>query len=192
MGQLSFYSAEARGPRVADLAGLLCGPGQAVGFGRGTAARLSVVVDDDWRARALVEACGERGVVAELGRSDSGHPAVRTAFRADLTELAGQWLRGAVKSVPNGFVPDGSALRMWVLAAGHPTRGGYLLGLDPHVPETHGALVASLGRAGLSASLLRPRGGGPALRITGRRRLERLVELVGPAPAGAIGRVWPC
>lgn len=192
MDQLSFYSAEARAARVADLAGLLCGPGQAVGFGRGTAARLSVVVDDAWRAKALVRACAERGVVAEFGSSDAGHPSVRTAFRADLTELAGAWLRGAVKSVPSGFVPDGSALRIWALAAGRPDGNGYLLGLDPHVPETHGPLVTSLGRAGLSAKLLGPRGGGPALRITGRRRLERLVELVGPTPDGAIGRVWPC
>ena len=88
MDQLSFFSAEARHPRVADLAGMLCGPGQAVGFGRGTAARLSVVVADDWRARSLVRACEERGVGAELDRSEADHPLVRTAFRADLTELA--------------------------------------------------------------------------------------------------------
>ncbi len=191
MGQLSFYSAEARSARVADLAGLLCGQGQAVGFGRGTAARLSVVVDDAWRAGALVGACAERGVVAELGRSESGHPLVRTAFRADLTALAGLWLRGAVKSVPSGFVPDGSALRIWALTAGRPDGGGYVLGLDPHVPDTHGPLVASLGRAGLPARLLGPRGGGPAVRITGRRRLERLAELVGPSPDGAAERSWP-
>ncbi|WP_243791170.1 hypothetical protein [Saccharopolyspora gloriosae] len=191
MDQLSFYSAEARHPRVADLAGLLCGPGQAVGFGRGTAARLSVVVGDDWRARSLVRACGDRGVVAELGRSEEGHPLVRTAFRSDLTGLAGQWLRGAVKSVPAGFAPDGAALRLWALTAGRPVPGGYLLGLDPHAPETYEPLAAALAKAGLPARCMGPRAGGPALRVTGRRRIERLAELVGPTPDGAIERTWP-
>ncbi|RCW40191.1 hypothetical protein DFQ14_11271 [Halopolyspora algeriensis] len=192
MGQLSFFSAEARLPRIADLAGILCGPGQAVGFGRGTAARLSVVVADTWRADSLVAACAERGVEAELGRSDEGYPLLRTAFRADLTELAGRWLRGAVKSVPSEFVPDGPVLRLWVLTAGHPDAGGgYSLGLDPHAPDTHAPLASALDRAGLPAKLVGPRGGGPVLRVSGRRRVERLAELVGPVPAGAVGRCWP-
>ncbi|MFR9728937.1 hypothetical protein ACL03H_06860 [Saccharopolyspora sp. MS10] len=191
MDQLSFFSAEARHPRVADLAGLLCGQGQAVGFGRGTAARLSVVVADDWRARSLVRACAERGVDAELGRSEEGHPLVRTAFRADLTGLAGQWLRGAVKSVPADFAPHGAALRLWALAAGRPVPGGYLLGLDPHAPGTHAPLAAALARAGLPARCGGARSGGPALRVVGKRRIERLAELVGPTPDGAIERTWP-
>jgi hypothetical protein len=187
--QLSFFSAEASRPRVRDLAGLLCGPGQAVGFGRGTAARLSVVVEQPWRARALVEACAERGVDAEISTSEEGYPLVRTAFRADLTGLAGQWLRGAVKAVPPGFTPDGPTLRLWSLAAGSPDPGGYQLGLDAHAPHTHEALTAALARCGLPARRLRR--GAPALRVTGRRRLERLAELVGPVPDGAIERTWP-
>lgn len=202
MAQLSFFSAEVRQPRVADLAGLLCGPGQAVGFGRGTAARLSVVVADEWRARSLVAACAERGVQAEQARSEEGHPLVRSAFRADLTGLAADWLRGAMKSVPAGFVPDGPALRIWALTSGRLDSGGYVLGLDPHAPGTHEPLAEALARAGLPARLLGTgrsartgqtdaRGGGPALRISGRRRLERLAELVGPIPDGAIERTWP-
>lgn len=191
MDQLSFYSAEARQPRVADLAGLLCGPGQAVGFGRGTAARVSVVVAELWRARSLVAACAERGVNAELCRSDEGRPAVRTAFRSDLTFLATEWLRGAMKSVPAGFAPDGAALRIWALTAGRLEPGGYMLGLDPHAPDTHEPLTSALARAGLPAKLIGPRAGGPALRVTGRRRIERLAELVGPMPDGAIERTWP-
>jgi hypothetical protein len=189
--QLSFFSAEARHPRVADLAGLLCGPGQAVGFGRGTAARISVVVADDWRARALSAACAERGVIAEATRSEEGHPLLRTAFRSDLTDLARHWLRGAVKSVPSGFAPDGAALRIWALASGRLESSGYVLGLDPHAPETHDALASALARAGLPARRIGSRGGGPALRVTGRRRIERLAELVGPTPDGAIERTWP-
>ncbi|GAA4836897.1 hypothetical protein [Saccharopolyspora rosea] len=191
MDQLSFFSAEARQPRIADLAGLLCGPGQAVGFGRGTAARLSVVVAEEWRARALVAACAERGVDAQLGRSDEGRPLVRTAFRADLTALAARWLRGAVKSVPADFAPDGPALRIWALTAGCAEPSGYRLGLDPHAPDTHAPLVAALRRSGLETRPIGPRAGGPALRLTGRKRLARLAELVGPTPDGAIERTWP-
>ncbi|MEV4645223.1 hypothetical protein [Saccharopolyspora sp. NPDC049426] len=191
MDQLSFYSAEARRADVADLAGMLCGPGQAVGFGRGTAARLSVVVDAEWRARCLLAACSERGVQAELGRSDEGRPLVRTAFRSDLTGLAAHWLRGAVKSVPSGFVPDGWALRIWALAAGTADHNGYRLGLDPHAPDTHEPLAAALRGCGLPTKTVGVRAGGPALRVTGRRRLARLAELVGPLPDGAIEGMIP-
>lgn len=191
MDQLSFYSAEAQQPRISDLAGVLCGPGQAVGFGRGTAARISVVVAEPWRAHALAAACADRGVAAEISTSDSGLPLVRTAFRSDLTALAGQWLRGAVKSVPADLTPNGGVLRVWALSAGRLEPGGYVLGLDPHAPDTHAALVSALGRAGLPAKVIGPRGGGPALRVTGRRRIARLAELVGPTPVGAIERTWP-
>ncbi|SDP95325.1 hypothetical protein SAMN04487905_11753 [Actinopolyspora xinjiangensis] len=191
MGQLSFFSAEARPARVADLAGLLCGHGELTGFGRGTAARLSVVLAESWRAHALVEVFRARGVSVELSHTERGESLLRTSFRADLTQLATEWLHGAVKSVPNGFNPDGSALRVWTLTAGVPTGGGYLLGLDPDVPETHGPLASSLGRAGLPARVVGPSGAEPALRIVGRRRLTRLAELVGPAPEGAPGGAWP-
>lgn len=191
MGQLSFFSAEARQPRIADLGGLLCGPGQAVSFGRGTAARVSVVVDEPWRAHALAAVCGERGVDAQVTRTAEGRPLVRTPFRADLVPLATAWLRGAVKAVPQDFELDGAALRVWALAAGRRDRGAYLLGLDVHAPDTHEPLRGVLARAGLPAELLGPRGGGPALRVSGRRRLARLVELVGPAPTGPGEVDWP-
>lgn len=178
-------------PAVADLAGMLCGPGQAVGFGRGTAARLSVVVDTEWRARCLAAACSERGVQAELARSDEGRPLVRTAFRADLTGLSAQWLRGAVKAVPAGFAPDGWALRIWALTSGAGEQNGYLLGLDPHAPDTHEPLAESLSRCGIPVKRVGVRAGGPALKITGRRRLARLAELVGPLPDGAIEGMIP-
>ncbi|GGM45007.1 hypothetical protein GCM10012275_15060 [Longimycelium tulufanense] len=189
--QLSFFSAEAREPRLADLAGLLCGPGQAVSFGKGSAARVSAVVDEPWRAHALLAACAERDVAAEIAVSDEGRPLVRSAFRADLASLAAQWLRGAVKAVPTGFAPDGAILRLWALTAGSGVDGGYLLGLDPHAPDTHEPLATALARAGLPATRLGPRGGGPGLRIAGRRRLSRLAELLGPPPTAVPVPHWP-
>ncbi|WP_433785196.1 hypothetical protein ACQPX6_02540 [Actinomycetospora sp. CA-101289] len=44
MGQLSFWSADARPRGLDDLEGLLCGPGYAELFGRGSAARLVIVL----------------------------------------------------------------------------------------------------------------------------------------------------
>jgi hypothetical protein len=189
VGQLSFYSAEASAPQVADLAGVLCGPGQAVGFGAGAAARLTVAVDQRWRAIALVAACAERGVAAMVSTTEDGGRVVRTAFRADLVKLADSWRGGATKLVPERFAMDGVTLRLWALVAGRWSESGYLLGLDPVSPQTHQPLVAALVQAGLPAA--RVDDGGPALRVSGVRRLARLVELVGQAPPGVPGHDWP-
>jgi hypothetical protein len=199
VGQLSFYSAEANPPRVADLAGVLCGPGQATGFGAGTAARLSVVLDHRPRATALVAACAERGVEAFAQATEDGRTLVRTAFRTDLVDLATAWLcdtpggplAGAVKSVPERFALDGVTLRLWALVAGRWSESGYLLGLDPLSPQTHQPLVAALVLAGVPVGLVDAAAGGPALRVTGVRRLARLVELVGAAPPGVPAHDWP-
>jgi hypothetical protein len=190
VAQLSFFSAEANAPRVSDLGGLLCAHGRVDGFGA-TAARLSVVVADAWRAEAVAQACRERGVDAEVTAADEGAFLVRTAYRADLNALAATWTAGSVKNVPASLSLDGAMLRMWALAAGSWVDGGYLFGLDPGAPDTHEPLGGAMARCGLAATALGARGGGPALRVSGRRRLNRLAELVGPHPvAGAHGQ-WP-
>ncbi len=190
--QLSFFSAEASDAALADLAGMLCAPGQLARFGASGTARLSLVLDDPARAPALRAEASAREVDLELTVAASGSSALRTAFRRDLVELAERWTRGAVKAVPEGFVLDGATLRMWVLAAGVPDRrSGYLLGLDPHAPQTHVPLVAAVTALGLPVLRLGPRGGGPALRIAGVRARRRLAELVGPAPDSAVTRCWP-
>lgn len=189
MGQLSFYSAEANRPCVSDLAGVLCGPGQAATFGGTTAARLTVELPDRWRALALAGTCGERGVAADVVAAESGKPLVRTAFRADLVGLAQRWLTGRDKRVPEGFGVDGGMLRVWTLTAGRWAESGYLLGLDPAHPQTHEPLAEAAVRAGLPVALCDD--GGPAVRVWGVRRLARLVELVGPPPAGTPAHDWP-
>jgi hypothetical protein len=190
--QISFFSAEAGQPGLADLAGLLCGPGQVARFGASGTARLSLVLDDPARAPALSAEMVVRGVGTELVEADSGSFALRTAFRSDLVELAAQWVRGAIKSVPEGFDPDGGALRFWTLATGVPDRrAGYLLGLDPHAPQTHVPLAGVLTRLGLPVVRLGPRGGGPALRISGIRARRRFAELVGPPPPQEAAGCWP-
>ena len=183
------FSAEARPPQVSDLAGLLCGPGQIARFGAGDQARLSIVLPDPARAPAVAAACAATGVPVTAVRTESGATALRTAFRCDLVGLATAWMRGAVKSVPAGWQLDGPALRLWALVAGRSDeRGGYLLTLDPHAPDTHLPLVAAATRAGIPPARV---GREPALRISGTRRIQRLVELVGPVPQGATTADWP-
>lgn len=194
MGQLSFYSADASPPRVADLAGVLCGPGQTVGFGAGTAVRLSVTVDQRWRAVALLTAFAGRGVGAVIMSGGDAAWQVRTAFRADLVPLADAWSPAAPADLAGEDRNrlDGATLRLWALVAGRWSAAGYLLGLNPARPETYRPLVTALVRAGMSPALLTgTAGGGPALRVSGTRRLARLVELVGVPPAGVPVHDWP-
>ena len=188
MEQLSFFSADLAEPTVADLAGLLAAPGQlstAAG-----AVRLSVVVAAPWRVEGIAALVARAGLAAERATSEEGRPLVRTTPDARLLTLATDWTRGAVKTVPAGWTPSSWALRGWALAAGRRDDAGFLLGLDPHAADTHQPLAAALSRAGMAATLLGPRGGGPALRVAGRRRLQRLVETVGAPPEGAADG-WP-
>ncbi len=194
VSQLSFFSAESVPPAVSDLTGLLATAGQIVVVGgpnpRG--ARLSVVVDRPWRAVALAEMITECGLTPEVTRTDEDNPLVRTAAEPALLDIAAQWTRGAVKRVPPQWVPGPRELRAWTLAAGSPEGERYLLGLDPHAPDTHSPLASALMRAGIAPTLIGTRGSHPALRISGRRRMSRLVENIGEPPPGAEAlAAWP-
>ncbi|MGH3940989.1 MAG: hypothetical protein ACRDTG_20590 [Pseudonocardiaceae bacterium] len=191
MRQLSLFSDQSKEASPNDLAGLLCAQGQVHSFGRGTAARVSIVVAEQWRAVGIAAACRNRGLAAQCGRTDEDHCWVRTAFLAGLLPLATAWTCGAVKAVPSGWQLDGAALRLWVMAAGTPDGRGYLLGLDPHAPGTHAPLATALAVVGLSATLAGGRGSQPGLRVTARRRLARLAELVGEAPSATPTGLWP-
>ncbi len=195
VSQLSFFSAESVPPAVADLTGMLAGPGQALlvtGI-QGQAARLSVVVDRPWRAEALAAMIADAGLAPEIARTDENTPLVRTAVDARLTPIALEWTRGAVKTVPSQWLPGPRELRAWTLAAGSPEADDrYLLGLDPHAPDTHSVLASAMMRVGIAPTLIGTRGSRPALRISGRRRLSRLVENVGEPPEDAEALAsWP-
>jgi len=180
VSQLSFFSAESVPPAVTDLTGVLAAPGQVVLVGTG--ARLSVVVERPWRAEALAKMIADAGLEAEITRTDEATPLVRTSVDPRLLAIADDWTRGAVKTVPRQWLPGPRELRAWVLAAGTPEADRYLLGLDPHAPDTHSPLASALMRVGIAPTLIGTRGARPALRISGRRRLSRLVENVGEPP----------
>jgi len=182
VGQLSFFSAESQPPDIGDLAGLLAGPGLLVTAG--DLVRLSVIVDAEWRARAVVEAITATGLAADHSRSDQGNWLVRTDYVAELGPLAAAWTTGAIKSVPAQWAPADRQLRLWALAAGHGEYGGerFVLGLDPHAPATHSPLAKAMMQLGLAATLIAK---DPALRISGRKRLARLAFHIGEPPPGA-------
>lgn len=195
MSQLSFFSAESVPPAVTDLTGMLAAPGQIVLVGGGghPTARISVVVDELWRAHALAEMIEQAGLTAEIARTDENTPLVRTTMDVRLVPLARQWTRGAVKTVPAEWLPGSRELRAWTLAAGSPEADDrYLLGLDPHAPDTHSVLASAMMRVGIAPTLIGTPGSRPALRISGRRRLLRLVENVGEPPGDAAALAqWP-
>jgi len=190
VSQLSFFSAESVPPAVADLTGVLAAAGQVVMVGGG--ARLSVVVEELWRARALAHMMTEAGLDAEITRTEEDTPLVRTSVDVRLVGIATDWTRGAVKTVPPQWLPGPRELRAWTLAAGVPEADRYLLGLDPHAPDTHSPLASALMRVGIAPTLIGTRGSRPALRISGRRRLSRLVENVGEPPDDTAAlSAWP-
>jgi len=188
MRQLSLFGVEASPPRPLDLEGLLLGPGQVTRIG-GTA-RVSIVVDAVWRASVLLGECAIRGLAASCEPSTvETHIAFRTAYSNALSPLGARWLRGAMKAAPGGLALDGHRLKLWVVACGAPDGSrAFTLRLGTGVEGPAGAALASIG---LPATLLGPRAGGPAYRIVGRRRLARLVELIGDPPPQAPNGGWP-
>ena len=186
--QLSFLTAGIRPPAVDDLEGLLFGVAQVVRLG-GTA-RLSVLVEDRWRVDELLAAYSERDLRGEVLEED-GLTSVRTPFSRSLLPVAERWIRGAVKSVPTGMTLDGARLRLWAIGAGRRDEHGYLLRLSPHDPPVWDGAGAVLARAGVAGVFVGVRAGGPAYRVTGRRRLIRLGEYVGERPATAGADDWP-
>jgi len=106
---------------------------------------------------------------------------VRTAYSSRLDALARSWPAAA-----DGLFLSGPRLRLWVAAAGTAGPGGFTLALNDEVePEM---IVAALRRAGLDGSVSDH---GRHYRITRRRPLLRLAELVGERPASAPPEVWP-
>jgi hypothetical protein len=211
MSQLSFFSADLTPPRVEDLGGLLATHGQISRSAGGS--RLSILLADEWRAKALLrefrvrDVEGEQlpaaqalagGLLTDLadGSSppDPGGPMgvlLRTHRTTALDFLAADWTRGAMKAVPVGLVAGAGLLRCWTIAGGRRDDAGFVLGLDRHAPDTYDPLGSACARAGLAGTLVGIRSGGPGLRIIGHRRSTRLVELLGTPPPEAPAGAFP-
>jgi hypothetical protein len=189
--QFSLFGAAATEPAIADLAGVVLAGGHWVRSG--TSARLSVVVDAVWRAKALRVEFDRRGVGAlddAVVPAAAGH-AVRTAFTPNLAPMADAWTRGAAHSPPADLTLTAGGLRLWAIAGGHRDGAGFVLRTRHPDDPVQRAAGAQLARLTMTAVALTPRGGGPGWRIASERRLRRLAELLGEPPDGAIDD-WPC
>lgn len=188
--QPSLFGVESVRPGLADLAGLLAANGEI--SRRGGAAQLVIIVDHPWRSAALVAECTRRGVAATSVATGGASIAVRTAYSPLLVALAETWTHRGVVVAPAGLALDAHELRLWVMAAGRresPT--SYVLPVRHSVGarEPIGAALAALG---LGAQLVSPRGyGNLSYRIVGKRRITRLVEMIGDPPKLVPRDIWP-
>jgi hypothetical protein len=189
--QLSLFGIEAGPPGPDDLAGLLAGPGQVVRMG-GTA-RISVVVEERWRAAALVGEMRTRGLASTCVSTVEEHLGVRTAYSTVLAPLAAAWLSGAVKLPPPGFALEGRRLRLWMIAAGYREPLGVSLRIGRCEDQVARVLQRALASVGLPSDIVGATGraAGPSLRVSGRRRVGRLAELIGDPPPTAPADAWP-
>lgn len=188
--QLALFDGEAADLEVADLEGLLVAGAALVQ--RAAEARLSIVVTEQWRAAAIVEAFDRRGLPGEEVRTFDAQFGVRTPFHRSLLPLVSRWSRGSSKLPPSAWVLSTARLQLWALAAGRVDPAGYLLGLGrTDDAACWSAAGTALAAAGLAGTLLGPRSGGPAYRIVGQRRTRRLYEMVGPPPSQVPPGVWP-
>lgn len=189
-GQLPFFAAASADPAASDLAGLLIGPGQVVRMG-GTA-RVSIVVDAPWRVHALAAELRLRGLGMQWEPSSvEGHFGVRTSYSGTLAPLSALWLRGAVKAPPAGFLLDGLRLRLWFTGAGSLSADGseVLLRVGASDELCWKPAARALDALGLPADATPARG--PALRVSGRRRLRRFAELIGEPIIAVPPGAWP-
>jgi hypothetical protein len=81
---------------------------------------------------------------------------------------------------------------LWALAVGHREGTAYVLAIAEPDQPFRDAVGAALAGMGIAAQLISRRGGtGEMFRIVGRRRLDRLAEMVGDPPKQAPPDIWP-
>jgi hypothetical protein len=187
--QFSLFGAEAADPLIEDLDGLLLAGGDWVRAEGHAAARLSVLVSDEWRAQALAAELFDRQLDSDTAAAPGGLIAVRSELSDLLVAPAARWTRGASLRLPSDLVLSASGLRLWAIATGRADDLGYLLGMAEPDGEVHRAGGSQLARLGVAAVDVGVRGG-PGWRVTSAKRLRRLAELVGEAPPGS-GDNWP-
>jgi hypothetical protein len=188
--QLSLFGAGASAPDPADLAGLLLAGGDITR--QDDLAQISIVVHHPWRAAAIVAECARRGLAATAVSTVDTPIGVRTAYADGLAPLARAWTDDLGRRPPRTISIDGQVLRLWTMAVGHRESTAYELPIADTDQAFRDAVGAALARIGVAAQLVRRRGGtGETFRVVGRRRLDRLVEMVGDPPKQAPAEIWP-
>lgn len=187
--QFSLFGAEAADPLVEDLDGVLIAGGDWVRTDAGSAARLSVLVAERWRAQALRAEFADRGLDSDTAEAPGDLIAVRTEITTRLSPHARRWTKGANLAPPADLALNASGLRLWAITAGVAEEAGFLLRMSDPDGALHRVAGAQLARLGVAAVEIGSRTGA-GWRVTSVKRLRRLAELIGAPPAGC-GRDWP-
>ena len=187
--QFSLFGAEAAEPALVDLDGLLLAGGDWVRTESSSAARLSVLVADGWRVRALQAELDVRALTSDTADAPGGLTAVRTEITEVLAPAAARWTVGASLRVPPDLSLTPSGLRLWAITAGRVDEAGYLLGMADADGPLHRAGGGQLAKLGVAAVDVGVRGG-PGWRVTSIKRLRRFAELIGQAPDDSAPN-WP-
>lgn len=187
--QPSLFGAEAADPVIEDLDGVLLAGGDWVRTDRDSAARLSILVAEQWRAEALRSEFSDRGLTSDTAEAPGELIAVRTEITARLAPHALRWTRGAALRAPADLALSASGLRLWAIAAGRADEAGFLLRMLDPAGVLQRAAGAQLARLGVTAVEIGARTG-VGWRVTSLKRLRRLAELIGAPPPGC-GRDWP-
>ena len=187
--QLLLFDSDGAERTIDDVDGLLLGAGHVVR--RDGGARVSILVAEGWRAEALCAELAARDLEAtfEVSAEDRGLFVVGTTTTPRLLPLADRWQPGRRRTTPPRLTSGG--LRLWVISGGRRVDDGYLLPIAATDESRWPRSGAALADLGLTATLVGPRAGGPAYRITSARRLRRLAALVGNCPEGAPDYLWP-
>jgi len=147
-------------------------------------ARLSVLLHSEWRARQLRDLAQFVDCAVTVDTPAERSWLVRMEGPV-LLPVAQAWTKGAVKTVPARWTLSDRALQIWATVAGTLEENGMRFGLDPHI-ASHELLreraAAALAQLGAAASYVGPRAGGPALRVTGQRRLGNIMTILGEPP----------
>jgi hypothetical protein len=185
--QLSLLGADAAPPEPDDLAGLLLAGGRITRYE--DSAQVAVDVGHPWRAAAIVTECGRRGLAATSTSGTDAQLCVRTAYATSLVGLAQAWTDDVGLRAPRGLQLDGRMLRLWAMAVGHRDGSSYVLPISGPDQVFRDAVGAALASVGLVAQLVSRRE--VTFRIAGKRRLDRLAEMVGDPPKQAPPDIWP-
>jgi hypothetical protein len=181
------HGAEAADKLIDDLDGLIFAGGDWVRSHGNIAARLSVLVADQWRADALESEFSDRGLNSDTVPAPGGLIAVRSDITEILSSQASRWTRGASLRAPVDLALTAAGLRLWAIATGRMDESGYLLGQAGPDDELHRVAGAQLAAMGVAAVGVASRGM-PGWRVSSIKRLRRLAELVGEPPGDAD---WP-
>lgn len=201
MSQLSLFDDDHYPLAVEDMGGLLLSSaqiqpryGHEVVRGRRRqapepdTARLTLLCKEEWRMEAVCSHILTVPLdiqVSEVSALSDGRQCYTLRVEDPLLiPLERRWRKGAVKALPEGWVPSAQALRLWAFYSVRFTARCCYLPIDDVLYDSNRTaalepLVAGLEQEGLGGTFLTRSEVGPAFRLSGMRKMERLRTLMG-------------